>query len=264
MTSPDGRTWSEPELMSGVEEGHYEVSWRQGERVGTAFNFHPRGKGVNWRTNLYYLQSDDFGHTWRNAQGEAVDLPLEQIQNPALIHDFQSKGLNVYLKDLAFDADGRPVILFLTSRGWESGPKNDPRTWRTARWTGSEWEIRGSITSDNNYDMGSLYIEDDGTWRIIGPTQTGPQPYNPGGEVAVWTSSDRGATWKMLRQLTHQSSFNHTYCRKPIDAHPDFYAFWADGHAREPSESRLYFCDKSGERVRMLPPLMHGEFASPE
>jgi hypothetical protein len=262
MTSPDGRTWTEPEMIAHIEMGHYQISWRQGSKVGTAFNFHPRPKGLNWRTNLYYLQTDDFGRTWRTATGEPVELPLTAPDNPALVHDYRTEGRNVYMKDLAFDAEGRPVILYLTSGGWESGPKNDPRTWQTARWTGDQWEIRGTITSDNNYDSGSLYVEEDGLWRIIGPTQTGPQAYNTGGEVAMWTSTDQGGTWKMVRQLTRDSRLNHTYCRKPVDAHPEFYALWADGHGRKPSESRLYFCDKEGT-VRMLPPQMEGDFEVP-
>ena len=68
----------------------------------------------------------------------------------------------------------------------------------------------------------------------------------------------------MLRQLTRNSPFNHTYCRKPVNAHPDFYALWADGHGLEPSQSSLYFCDKTGQRVWRLPRKMAGEFASPE
>jgi len=182
----------------------------------------------------------------------------------ALVHDYRSEHRNVYMKDLAFDSAGRPVILYVTSGGWESGPKNDPRIWQTARWTGSEWDIQGTITSDNNYDSGSLYVERDDLWRIIGPTQPGPQRYNPGGEVAVWTSGDQGRTWTMEAQLTHDSRYNHTYCRKPIDAHPDFYAFWADGNAREKSESRLYFTNRDGTHVWRLPVKMTGDFARPE
>ena len=263
MTSRDGRKWTEPELVAKIEQGHYQISWRHGNKVGTAFNFHPAPKGLNWRTNLYYIQTDDFGQTWRNVQGEQIQLPLTEPDNPALVHNFREEGLNVYLKDLAFDSQGRPVILYLTSGGWESGPVNDPRTWCTARWTGSGWDICGSIRSDNNYDSGSLYVERDDLWRIIGPTQPGPQKYNTGGEVAMWTSSDQGKTWRMARELTHDSPLNHTYCRKPVAAHPDFYAIWADGHGRRPSESRLYFCDREGN-VRMLPPEMESESARPD
>lgn len=256
MTSADGRTWSEPRLLAQIERGHYQISERHGSRVGTAMNFHPNAGGLNARTNLYYLETDDFGRTWRTAAGEPIELPLVSPDNPALVHDFRAEGLLVYLKDIVFDADGRPVILILTSRGWESGPKNDPRVWRTARWDGNRWDIRGTVTSDNNYDMGSLWIEDDGSWRLIAPTEPGPQPYNPGGEVVVWLSRDRGASWEKVRQLTRGSQYNHTYVRRVVNAHPEFYAFWADGHARKPSESRLYFADRSGERVWRLPERM--------
>ena len=182
---------------------------------------------------------------------------------PALVHDYRAEGLNVYLKDIRYDRKGMPVILYVTSRGYESGPKNDPRTWTTARWTGEKWEIRPAMLSDNNYDMGSLCIEDDGTWRIIGPTATGPQPYNPGGEMVMWTSSDHGKTWVKIRQLTNKSERNHTYARRPVNAHPDFYALWADGHGRKPSESNLYFCDRDGN-VRILPREMEKDLETPK
>ena len=111
--------------------------------------------------------------------------------------------------------------------------------------------------------MGSLYLEADGTWRIIGPTEPGPQPFNPGGEMAMWTSKDQGGTWQKTRQLTSGSPFNHTYARQPVNAHDDFYAFWADGHGREPSSCSLYFCTKTGDVYR-LPRRMTGQFAQPE
>ena len=43
---------------------------------------------------------------------------------------------------------------------------------------------------------------------------------------------------------------------------PHGHALWADGHGRQPSESRLYFCDREG-RVFMLPVEMKGDFAEP-
>lgn len=261
--SADGRTWSEPQLLAYIDEGHYAISSICGNRLGVAFNYHPAPEGLNWRTNLYYMETVDGGRTWRNAQGELLQLPLTTPDNPALVHDYRSEKRNVYLKDVAFDGQGRPVILYLTSGGWQSGPVNDPRIWTTARWTGNQWEIAGQIRSDNNYDTGSLYLEPDGTWRLIAPTESGPQPFNTGGEVAMWTSRDQGRSWTRVKQLTQQSPLNHTYCRRPLAAHDDFYALWADGHGRKPSASRLYFCDKQGN-VYLLPPQMDGDFARPQ
>jgi len=252
MRSQDGVKWSEWLRLAAIQKGHYQISAAGKNKTGTAFNYHPAPEGLNWRTNLYYIETTDLGKTWRTIDGWKLKLPLVAVKNPALVHDYQAEGLNVYLKDIRFDKNEKPVILFLTSKGYESGPKNDPRTWTTARWTSKKWWIREAFTSDNNYDMGSLYIEDDGTWRIIAPSETGPQPYNPGGEMAMWTSKNRGNTWKKTGQLTKESPRNHTYARCPVNAHPDFYALWADGHGRKPSESYLYFCDKEGN-VRILP-----------
>ncbi len=263
MTSRDGVKWSQWLRLAAMDEGHYQISAATKNKAGTAFNYHPKGKGLNWRTNLYYIETADLGRTWHTADGQELTPPLTEPASPALVHDYRAEGLNVYLKDIRLDKDERPVILFLTSKGYEAGPKNDPRTWTTARWTGTAWQIRPAFVSDNNYDMGSLYIEDDGTWRIIGPTETGPQPYNPGGEMAMWTSTNLGESWQKVRQLTGNSPYNHTYARRPLSAHPEFYAFWADGHGREPSQSSLYFCDKAGN-VHVLPREMAGDFAVPK
>ena len=195
--------------------------------------------------------------------GKALTLPLAEIENAALVHDYQSEGLNVYLKDVRFDEQDRPVLLYLTSKGYQAGPMNDPRTWTIAHWTGSEWKIRPITTSDNNYDFGELHLRSSDDWRIIAPTETGPQPFNPGGEVVMWSSTDQGDTWTKQCQLTAGSSRNHSYVRQPQDAHPDFLAFWADGHGRKPSESHLFFANDQGS-VFELPRYLKGENAQPK
>ncbi len=264
MTSPDGRSWSEPQILSRIELGHYQVSHRHGDKVGTAFNMHPKPVGLNARTNLYYVETPDFGRTWRAADGTAIAPPLSEVKNPALVHDYQAEGLLVYMKDVAHDAGGRPVILFLTSKGFEPGPENGPRLLHTARWTGRAWEIRPVAAADHNYDFGPLYLEEDGAWKLIAPTDPGPQPHMTGGEIVVWTSRDEGKTWKRAKTLTSGSPRNHTYVRRPVDAHPAFYAFWADGDSSKPSESHLYFTDRDCTAVWRLPPVMSGDFAAPE
>jgi hypothetical protein len=264
MTSSDGRTWDKPRPLAQIAQGHYQISWRQGGRVGTAFNYHPQRGGLNARTNLYYLETSDFGKTWRTVEGTLVPTPLTKVNNPALIRDYQAEGLLVYLKDVQFDFEGRPILLYLTSKGYAAGPANQPRTWHTAHWTGRKWEFLPFAISDHNYDFGSLYVEEGGLWRIIAPTEPGPQPFGTGGEVALWTSPDQGKTWKKEKVLTQNSPRNHTYVRRPVHAHPDFYALWADGDARQPSVSHLYFTNRTGSGVWRLPTSMASDFALPE
>jgi hypothetical protein len=78
-----------------------------------------------------------------------------------------------------------------------------------------------------------------------------------------YVSLDEGATWGTEKVLTAGSRLNHSYARRPVNAHPDFVALWADGNAREPSESRIYFCNAKGGVFR-LPETMDGETAEPE
>jgi hypothetical protein len=243
--------------------GSYAVSWSDGRRVAMVADFHPKPGGLNARTNIYYLETRDFGQTWTNVRGDVLTLPLTEPQNPALVHDFAGEKLLVYLKDLAFDADGRPVILYLTATSYKSGPAGGPRAWHTARWTGTEWLRREIVPADHNYDHGSLYIESDGVWRVIAPTAPGPQPHSTGGQIEVQLSRDQGMKWEKVQTLPTQSGWNQTYVRRPLNAHPDFYALWADGNALEPSESDLFFCTKAGVVFR-LPREMTGDRAKPQ
>ena len=186
------------------------------------------------------------------------------VHSAALVRDYEAEGLKAYLIDLLLVRQGHPIIVHVVSKGFESGPENGPRVWKTARWTGSEWDIAGHITSDSNYDTGSLFVEPDGNWLLIAPTDPGPQPYNPGSEAVMWTSPDQGHTWTRGAQLTRDSERNHAYVRRPVNAHPDFYAYWADGNGEQPSDVSLHFANKSGENAFVLPRKMEQNLASPD
>jgi hypothetical protein len=261
--SRDGIRWDEPRRLAKFGEGHYQVTCANGEQIGSAFDYHParhpKGEsGLNYRTNLHYMQSGDGGQTWTNVKGEQLTLPLADVSNPALAIDFESKGLLCYVKCMRYLPDGRPVILYLTSKGYESGPTNDPRKLMLTLWTGSEWITRDITACDNNYDYAFLDFLQDGRWQILGAIDPGPQRYNPGGEVAIWRSSDEGVTWRKTRAVTSGSKFNQNFPRLPVNARPDFYALWADGDARKPSESALYFCNQDGTKVFELPSTISG------
>ncbi|REE02024.1 BNR-4 repeat-containing protein [Marinoscillum furvescens] len=266
-TSKNGSAWSEWQTIGAIGEGHYPISTQNGEKAGVAFNYHPRKKlpeqGLNYRTNLYYMETDDFGNSWKTVGGQPLETPLTDVNSPALVKAYEADSLLVYMKDMVYDAAGNPAILYLTSRGYESGPDNDPRTWRLAKWNGEKWLHSQITTSDHNYDMGSIYTEREDRWVVMAPTLKGAQAYNPGGEVGMYVSTDQGESWQLERALTSGSAYNHTYVRKPLNAHPDFYAFWADGHAREVSKSRLYYADKQGS-VYGLPEYMEDDEAKPQ
>ena len=259
-TSQDGKSWQPEQKLAGMG-GHYQVSARWKNKVVTVFNYHPGGN-VDKRTNCYLLQTTDEGKTWTTIAGQKVATPLSEKQHASLVHDFEAAGKLVYLNDLNFDKNGNPVVLAVVSRHYQPGPAGDPREWVLMHWNNGRWNFKTVCTSTHNYDMGSLYIEGD-HWRIIGPTEQGPQQYGTGGEMALWESRDAGKNWTKTRVLTANSLRNHSYARRPLNAHADFYAFWADGDASTFSESHLYFCNKKGSTVMMLPYDMKNDFEKP-
>ncbi len=272
--SGDGLDWTPARKLAGME-GHYQVSRRVPEvgvsgcggsgcaRVITAFNRHPQGHPDN-RTDLFYLETDDLGDSWHTAAGEdlTAELPLTHADTPARVCDFASQHRLVYMKDINIDRQGYPVILVVTSADHRPGPVGEPRVWTLLRWQPEGWQHIEVARSTHNYDMGSLYITAD-DWRIVAPTEPGPQHWGTGGEMAMWVSQDDGWSWQLQRRLTTASERNHAYARRPLNAAAGFYAFWADGNPDQFSESRLYFSDRDGT-VWQLPTSMDGDDAEPE
>ncbi len=232
-----------------------------GEKLVSVFNYHPGGN-VDKRTNLYAVQTTDMGKTWTTIEGKVIKTPLSDIQNEALVKDYEAEHKLVYINDLNFDSEGNPVILAIISNDFRPGPGGDPREWTIIHWKDNRWNFHKVCESTHNYDMGSLYVEKS-CWRIIGPTEPGPQHYGTGGEIAMWTSRDEGITWEKVRNITTESIRNNSYVRRPLNAHKDFYAYWADGDADKLSESHLYFANKKGDKVWELPYDMAGDNAVP-
>ena len=263
QTSRDGVTWTPYRQLASIKEGdepksgHYQISNMCGTKLCTAFN-----GNVDTRTNIYFIQSEDWGETWTTVDGQPVTIPVTERFNNALVRDYQSLGRNCYIKDVNFDADGNPVILYLTADNHIAGPEGGIRKWHTLHWTGKKWVESQFTTSTHDYDSGSIWT-DGKEWTVLIPSDTGPQRWGAGGEIVRWVSRNRGKTWKRDFTLTCDSPRNHGYVRRPLRAADGFYAFWADGNPDMPSPSRLYFCTKEGKVYRM-PADMTEEWAYPE
>ena len=266
-TSKDGMIWTEDTLLAaipvnkGEKSGHYQVSSVfDGNLVATFFNRHPNGI-VDRRTDLYYVQSRDFGKTWTTIDEVVLSLPIEEQSSPARVVDYASQSKNVYLKDMGFDADGNPACLYIRSYGHEPGHRSAPYQWCVTKWDGKQWHTSVVTTSDHNYDMGSLYISNE-YWRIVGPTEEGPQRWGVGGEIAIWQSSNRGETWEKLETITGHSELSHSYVRRPLHFKDPFCFFWSDGNSHAFSRSELYFGNFKGE-IWKLPYRMKNDHEKP-
>ena len=255
-TSHDGRTWSEHQQLAAIKRpedqngGHYQISGQSGDKIVFFFNWHPNGN-VDKRTNIYYLQTTDFGKTWTKVDGTPVQIPVTDTDCSVLIREYFSKNENVYIKDVAFDENGYPMALYVSGKGHEPGPTNGLRDWQVIYWNGKEWENHRITTSDHNYDTGSIWATEK-KWTVIAPTENSPQKWGGGGELVMWESTDKGKTWEKIKQITKDSPRNHNYVRKVVNGADPFLYFWADGNPDKPSISLMYFGDSKGN-VWQLP-----------
>ncbi|MDD3978472.1 MAG: BNR-4 repeat-containing protein [Methanomicrobium sp.] len=265
--SIDGIKWSDDKLLAAIPErkgersGHYQTSaCYNNKKLATFFNRHPEGM-PDKRTDLYYVETDDMGDTWKNAEGVILQIPLVERKNPARVIDYESQGKNIYMKDMAFTNNGLPVCLYIRSNGHEPGPENAPYEWCITRFDGKSWKTSVVTESDHNYDMGSLFISGD-VWQITAPTFAGPQIWGVGGELQIWQSTDKGQSWRLQKNLTENSEFNHSYVRRPVNFKEPFCFFWADGDPHKFSKSQLYFGDFRGN-VWRLPYEMKKKYEKP-
>ncbi len=258
----DGKRGTDHKL-AGME-GQYQTTHQQGKRIITAFNRHPGGT-PDTRTDLYYLETRDMGQSWQTVAGTTIKTPLIDPDNAARVKAYSQDKRLVYLNSITLDQQGNPIILVVTSRDHRAGPQGDPRTWEVLHYKNGQWQIHPITNSTHNYDTGPLWIEADGSWRVMGPTQRGPQRWGCGGEIALWSSRDEGNTWTKVRDVTQNSPRNHTYVRPVVNAPADspFALLWADGNPLKESISRLYFSNRQGTVVRQLPYDMENAFATP-
>lgn len=258
--SPDGLDWSAwpgRQTVIAIDQGNYQISWpREDGTLVTAFDMHPKTQGdhpLNRRCNLYIMQSHDGGQSWMTMNQESLSLPLREEANPARVLDTRDDGRLVYLKDLMFDQNDRTVVLYMTSRSAWPGPEGGPHQWWFARHDpDGTWSHHHITDSDHCYDHGSLYRTPEGSWRLLTPSDPGPQRFATGGALGLWVSSDNGTTWHLEQHVASDDPDNHTYVRRPLHATDDFAWLWASGNSHKPGQTQLWYADASGQMARTM------------
>lgn len=256
----DGKSWADEQRLASMG-GSMQISDVCQGRIVTVFNYFPKGD-IDRQTNLYFLQSDDMGKTWKTVDGKPVRIPLVDVENDAMIRNYEKDGKEVYLSDMDFDSEGNPVILVIISGNPYPGPGTGLKDWFVISRKDGEWVFNKVCESTHNFDRGSIHVEGS-DWKVIGPTEPGPQKFGTGGEIALWISRNRGAEWQKVTDVTINSINNNSFVRHPLNAQKDFFALWTDGNANELSKSYIYFTNEKCDKVWMLPYDMKEDFRKP-
>ncbi len=196
-------------------------------------------RGDWWqRYHVFYAYSDDGGITWRKSDGSAYDLPITEATSEMIFEsDVPDRG--VWLKDIQLDSHGNPYILFI-----DGNTVTYDCIWYLARYAQGQWSFHQIARSDHMYDAGALVILADDDFRVYAPT-TPSQPYEDGGEIEEWQSTDGGRTWVNTKHLTTGSTYSHNHVKAVYNhGRGDFRVFWNYGDAQNPPATRevdLYY-----------------------
>jgi hypothetical protein len=191
------------------------------------------------RYNVYYAYSDDGGATWRKRGGDICPLPITEADAEQV---YASGEHGVWLEDIQLDSRGNPYILFI-----DADVATYECQWKVARHSQGRWLVADVARGDHMYDAGGLVIRADDDFRVYGPT-TPSQPYEDGGEMEEWTSTDQGATWTNTRHITLGSKYSHNHV-KVVFRHrrDDFRVLWSYGDSHHPPATRDVFLYYYGE-----------------
>jgi hypothetical protein len=191
------------------------------------------------RYNVYYARSDDGGRTWERSDGREYELPIDEPQAEKL---FDSAEHGVWLNDIQLDSRGTPCILFV-----DGDVTNYRCSWKVAGLTSSGWTMSDVAQSDHMYDAGGLVILADDDFRIWGATGVS-QPYEDGGEIEEFRSTDHGVTWTKTNPLTTGSRYSHNHVKTVFNHRKDaFRVIWSYGDSNYPPATRNVFLFFYGE-----------------
>jgi hypothetical protein len=153
-----------------------------------------RGGHSTERRNLYFMTFNTADNTWRNVQGETLDIPLlkEQADDKALAVD--TGELWTFNGSTKVDSEGNPHIAAYIGEdiGWQIG---GPKYARYFRWTGNEWA--GSFDSGLPIGRGDFLVSGDRVRFLI----SGIDPEEAETIVRWWESHDAGMSFAKGEQL---------------------------------------------------------------
>ena len=242
-----GQTWSAPQLLasSPPKNGFYAVSIAE---TGP----YPRKLHLAWsvtrgdwwqRYHVYYAYSDDGGYTWKKSDGTVYELPITEAKSERIFRsDVPDRG--VWLKDIQLDSHGNPHILFV-----DGHTLSYDCVCRLAVCREGKWAVNRIAGCDHMYDAGSLVFLADEDLRAYLPT-TPSQPYEDGGEIDEWQSTDGGESWTKTKSLTSGSEYSHNHVKTVFNrGKDDFRVFWSYGDAKVPPETHDVHLYRYGETM---------------
>ncbi len=194
------------------------------------------------RKHIWYARSSD-GVGWSKSDGTAYTLPIA-AEGAEKIFDSGTDQVNT--QDIQVDSAGNVYVLISHgANGGNDAALGGPWYFKLLKLVSGVWTAFDvGAVGDHQFDNGCLIVVDDNDFRTLLPTSAS-QVNEDGGNVEEWRSVDKGETWTLIAQHTH-NALSHNGMKGVRNGQPDFRAFWSYGDSANPSPVDLWYSGSAG------------------
>jgi rhamnogalacturonyl hydrolase YesR len=205
VTSDDlGRTWSAAKGLvakpgaTPLVRPYVKIVTDGRSKIHFAFtDGHPRDEPTN---SIYYMLYEDgvFSDAAGNRLGTLTNLPVDQDKVPR-VYDGASERVRAWVWDIAYDAAGRPIVVFTTL------PEESKHEYRYSSWNGTAWtnhficqagswfprveKLKEEREPEPHYSGGICLNHEDPSVVYLS------RPHHDIFEIERWQTSDGGKHW---------------------------------------------------------------------
>jgi len=209
-----GNTWASETILVNLDSDccyAFKAILDSSDNIHVAFSIYDVSEIR--RRDVFYMKSTDGGSTWQKADGTSISIPAGEGD---VDKAYDSLG---YCQgfDLVLDSNNYPIIAY-----------SDQKVYGIVRWTGSAWESHSlGVSTDDEFNNIRLQVITDSTYRawLLADASTSGR----GGEVQVWETTDHGANWTKIRDVTKNSPLLHRDILIPWDYTQEVEAIWNYG-----------------------------------
>jgi hypothetical protein len=259
-STDNGRSFSPPlsflkhkrrDDLEAVDSWYAWAGKGEGDNIIVSYDYHlcwdadsgrdERGHTTE-RRNLYYMVFDTSNGTWRNVEGETLEMPIirETANEKTLVAN--TGEMWTFNGSTHLDSEGNPHIGAHIGEDLGVLKTGGPKRASHFRWTGEEWV--GGWTAGMPYARGDFMVSDPETISFLLAYQEGDD-----GVIAWWESNDGGTSFTKGKELLRRENAGFAISSIIKDGHPDARVIVAE-KPRGTDFRRMYLLGDSGPVTR--------------
>lgn len=255
----DGATWSARvalwDPIGGAEQPYIVFSSNGVDRIDLFATLeHPNQAGNSSLYHFYY----EFDATGKWFKTDGTEIPAASLPfdgaDVTLVYD-GSAASDCWVWAIDYQANGAPHVLFAT---FTSGSEQTDHRYQYSRWDGSAWTAAVQIcTAGASLYAGEIYYSGGLCFDGIAPTGTTITIYlsrvETRHEVQKWQSTNSGATWAKVADITSNSESGmfsfRPFSPKNYPAYSPMNVLFSSGTYNSFTDYNTYLCAWPGAPV---------------